>query len=992
MSTKPLSSKQQAKDETTSSQQLRHLADRSIELARIVAGNSNADAELLRELAEKGDRTINKKITANPNTPVDLLLKFAEKFPKEFLNNPVLPLLFLEDSDFLKKLSIAGWQKILQQEKIPDFILEFAGSHTDYKVLMSVVTHPQTLQTILEQIIKNHPTSVEYSSIPTIGLDAIVPIELDENKKIVEVAKLHINYCHFSVGERDNFVKEAILATTLKRSWDREKNLWDAGIIPDFILPILGVNDRIEIARNSLAPVDILEQLASDKEARVREAVAENLIVPVNILEQLIGDNEACVRNAAAYHPNGSFEILKQFQLEQERVNDVNASPELLDKLGTSQWILIREGVARNQSTSQKTLFRLASDLDPRIRQAVANNKITSGEILEQLAIDKNSEIRFDVAKNINTPEHILELLETNEERSIRKNILENPSTPISVLEKLANDSNNAVCMAVAEHPKATAEILEKLANHYDCLVKENVAFHPNTPIYCLEKLAQDSEDNVRLAVAQNQNLPEKKLIELSKDENKDIARIAFEAFQNNKFKHLNLKTKGAILRNGCCTTNVYHVELPNDISIELLKQLINHSHESIRYAVAIHPNTTIDLLEKLAEDEEEDVRQAVAQNIKTPLNILEKLAYARSFEIRKAVASNSNSNLNILRKLLNDKAPCVRVAIAKNNNLPDEFQSELSQDSDSDTIAALAENPKTKIKILEKLLKNNQQQRIVINNIIQRGLLQVDMSPETLERLSKYQSWEINVAIARHPNTSVQLLNKLAKNKNASVRMAVANQNRLDRQTLEILLNDSDNNVRQNALKNISQNYADLQSEWLDRISIVQNSNTKEEKLSELSRSNWTIIREKIAEHPNTSSEVLAELATDKDREVCLKAIANNNFPLEELETILNQKKTKANKHERNVALKTLFRRYPEKLTKFLDNYAKSYQPCFNRLLVFLHPLAPTERLTKNYRSSSWLERYAIAINPNTPAQIRQKLTQDANKIVRVAAQDYLY
>lgn len=69
------------------------------------------------------------------------------------------------------------------------------------------------------------------------------------------------------------------------------------------------------------------------------------------------------------------------------------------------------------------------------------------------------------------------------------------------------------------------------------------------------------------------------------------------------------------------------------------------------------------------------------------------------------------------------------------------------------------------------------------------------------------------------------------------------------------------------------------------------------------------------------------------------------------------------------------------------LERIAKTQAPTLSRFIVFLHHQAPTEALVKNYHSSAWLERYAIAQNPNTPKHILNELTLDANQIVRAAA-----
>lgn len=99
-----LTLEQQAADENTSCKQLRILAKKSIELARLVAGNSSTDSRLLRELAASNDLAIQAEIIVNPNTPCDLLVQLGAKFPQLFLWNPVLLLLILENPNLFSDI------------------------------------------------------------------------------------------------------------------------------------------------------------------------------------------------------------------------------------------------------------------------------------------------------------------------------------------------------------------------------------------------------------------------------------------------------------------------------------------------------------------------------------------------------------------------------------------------------------------------------------------------------------------------------------------------------------------------------------------------------------------------------------------------------------------------------------------------------------------------------------------------------------------------
>ena len=75
------------------------------------------------------------------------------------------------------------------------------------------------------------------------------------------------------------------------------------------------------------------------------------------------------------------------------------------------------------------------------------------------------------------------------------------------------------------------------------------------------------------------------------------------------------------------------------------------------------------------------------------------------------------------------------------------------------------------------------------------------------------------------------------------------------------------------------------------------------------------------------------------------------------------------------------------ELMLKLYDRSSFNPIPSLLRFLVLLHPQAPAQALTDNFRSLAWLERYAIAQNSNTPLSTLQALAKDGNRIVRAAA-----
>lgn len=87
--------------------------------------NENTAPERLGELVEKdASRAIHEAIAQNPNTPTYLLLKLFKNFPLEVINNPVIPLLLLENPNFYEEFYLANFS-VFEQVRLPNFFRQF---------------------------------------------------------------------------------------------------------------------------------------------------------------------------------------------------------------------------------------------------------------------------------------------------------------------------------------------------------------------------------------------------------------------------------------------------------------------------------------------------------------------------------------------------------------------------------------------------------------------------------------------------------------------------------------------------------------------------------------------------------------------------------------------------------------------------------------------------------------------------------------------------
>ncbi|WP_414514888.1 hypothetical protein [Nostoc sp. PCC 9305] len=79
---------------------------KNVTQAQLVAAEPSTDPELLRELALSTDKITRQSVAGNPNTPSDVLLKLGAEFPSQLLDNPVFPLLLLENLNLVAEIPL----------------------------------------------------------------------------------------------------------------------------------------------------------------------------------------------------------------------------------------------------------------------------------------------------------------------------------------------------------------------------------------------------------------------------------------------------------------------------------------------------------------------------------------------------------------------------------------------------------------------------------------------------------------------------------------------------------------------------------------------------------------------------------------------------------------------------------------------------------------------------------------------------------------------
>jgi hypothetical protein len=142
----------EASSSETTPERFIELSALSDELALLVAQNPCAPSTLLTTLLAYKKDNIRHAVVQNPNTPVVKLLLFAEKYPRAFQENPLLPLLLLEDPNFFKRMNNAVLLALMGEALPYQPLAEYAATHAHRgirQLAAEKVTNPELAKNLL---------------------------------------------------------------------------------------------------------------------------------------------------------------------------------------------------------------------------------------------------------------------------------------------------------------------------------------------------------------------------------------------------------------------------------------------------------------------------------------------------------------------------------------------------------------------------------------------------------------------------------------------------------------------------------------------------------------------------------------------------------------------------------------------------------------------------------------------------------------------------
>jgi len=765
------------------------------EADRAITARVDCPPEVLATLSHSSDKATRAKVTANPNTPAADYVRLGQQFPKEFIANPLLDLLLLENPALLDEVPTALLVQIAKKPECPAAFLIWTASHADEKVQLAVAMNAkapdEALARLRESAFAKVRESVSAAGAAVEGdpevlfrgavrerLAGLTPEEAAEAWK-----RGDIGFAQFAALSLD----ARLLVAALVGAERRMALVINAAFPEELRTALRGVNlhqkaqlKALESRLEALATDAEIWAQAKDKDYLQRWIAARNALAPAALLEALANDKHEWVRRSVGENPNTPVAVLETLARDEDET--------------------VRSEVAGNPSTAVALLYALVEDTHERVRASVAENPNTPVAMLCALAEDPHERVRGSVARNPNTPVTVLCTLAEDIDERVQSPVAYNPNTPVAVLEALARATHEQVRRSVAANPRTPSATLVMLAKDESGDVRRSVACNPNTPTVLLEVLAKDENENVRRSVANNPNTPVAALEVLAQDEKKDVRSLVAE--------------------NPNTPTSVSEA-----LAIAQFVMLAKDQNHDVRYSVAKNPSAPAAILEALAQDQEMMVRSCIADNPNTPAKVLVALANDKNSNVRRAIARNPNAPLAVLEALARDEDDHVRFTIADNPNLPATVLAHTLDQNDRVRIRAAC-NPSLptalSAPLLEELAQANDEwvrRSVAENSNTPDAALEILSSDKNgdvceavarnaktglalLERLSSGRT-SVRVRVALHPNASPDLLAKMSSDDSESVRAAVAQRRYTPVSVLEALTQDSSYLVECAALAN---------------------------------------------------------------------------------------------------------------------------------------------------------------------------------------------
>ena len=485
-----------AKEATRSAAELSAACGRFPEVDRAVASHPNSNSDALANLSHSSDKATRARVAANPATPPADLVRLGQQFPKEFLENPALDLLMLENPALLEEAPASLLVRLLKSERCPEQFLEWAAGHAEEKVQLAVAMNVATPRMAIALLQRSHHAAVREALEHYEGVTDPSSLVNDPEQAFLQALKTRFSNLSPSAAS-EAFARG------------------DIGLAQYSFLSIaarltIGGVDWCALEESREVPPEVLTCLAGDRSEAFRHVCASNWGASPEMLCALAADDDAWVRSAVAGNPKSSGAVLETLAQDDETV--------------------VRLAVAGNPFAPIAVLESLSDDLDPQVRlRALANlhrlrnptaartlgsdstdDSVQANRAAEESASDEElskalnwndgEDARLTLAQSSQTPGYVLEPLAKDQSNSIKAAVAANPAAPRAALVLLARKPSAQVLQGLLKNPALQVDTLQSLVDRRTKATAREMAKCAYTPGWILDRLRVDPTDEVVLA------------------------------------------------------------------------------------------------------------------------------------------------------------------------------------------------------------------------------------------------------------------------------------------------------------------------------------------------------------------------------------------------------------------------------------------------------------------------------------------------------------
>ncbi|MFF1880317.1 hypothetical protein ACFVVC_02445 [Pseudarthrobacter sp. NPDC058196] len=657
---------------------------------------------------------------------------------------------------------------------------------------------------------------------------------------------------------------------------------------------------RSRVGRNTVTPEATVRALAADRAWSVRKGVAMNEAAPADILLTLAHDKSVAVRRAVAANPGAKHEVIKAL------ASDPDASVQWTARSNDGAVVLSSQSGARPSGMPAPAGTIMSIDRAPGSPTSDATwlcNFI--------MMINGASAIW---ATRLPIPDASWRWgMQTKRRLEV----------PAWLRAGLPNDIASDLMSADRPAQLRRAAAWQRPVDHHG--IRDTLLQDPDPAIRwrALYRTVHQVDDHLAPLLTE---------LGTSRD-----ARLRFRTHGSSDYKYMDRQDR-ARYNDEVLQVLASHRSTPPDV----LAQLLASPSPAIRTHLLANPTLSTEdrslVIEKMLKSRDAGSRVSLTELDDLPLDVLVRLAADNDFDVRRAVARHERLPHSAMVALAADPEWEVRLEVLQNPSTPTELI--------ADTAASvLHDAPDWRLPGLLAAVID------LASSEVPGGVIE-----EALVRLSKsrHRDPDVREVAASHERTPPAVLTRLARVADSGIRAAVAANPRTSADALEALSTDPDEYVR-------------------TRVS--GNESTPPAAIIALSHDASPEVRQGIADRANLPLDVLEHLLNDESQEVREIALANPG--------------AREVFHRRGESFHDAVAEFNQKQAPTATNRAMLLEMAANsraqvRLLVAFDPNADADILSflGGERRSTQVRR-AVAANPHSPATLLASLAEDSDELV---------